>query len=107
MPRESSYTASEAARALGITLDTLRRWAREGRIRTRRDKANRRVVPAAEIDRLRATAEPAVPSARNNFRGAARDVQIYAPLGPVETEVTQPARVIALFTRESAPHLAL
>jgi molybdopterin-binding protein len=38
------YTAREAAQALGISLDTLRRWDREGRIRTRRDAANRRVV---------------------------------------------------------------
>ena len=46
------YSASEAARALGISLDTLRRWDRDGRIRTQRDRANRRLVPAAEIDRL-------------------------------------------------------
>ncbi|MGH3045921.1 MAG: MerR family DNA-binding transcriptional regulator, partial [Gaiellaceae bacterium] len=42
MPRRS-YSAGEAARILGISLDTLRRWDRQGRIRTRRDTANRRV----------------------------------------------------------------
>ena len=47
------YSAREAADALGISLDTLRRWDRDGRIRTRRDSANRRVVPAREIARLR------------------------------------------------------
>ena len=52
MPREY-YTASEAARALGISLDTLRRWDRDGRIKTRRDAGNRRIVSAKEIDRLR------------------------------------------------------
>src|ERR671926_13970 len=52
MPKQT-YTAAEAARALGISLDTLRRWDREGRIRTRRDRSNRRLVPASEIDRLR------------------------------------------------------
>ena len=41
------YTAAEAARALGISLDTLRRWDRAGRIQTERDAANRRLVPAA------------------------------------------------------------
>ena len=45
--------AAEAARALGISLDTLRRWDRAGRIRVERDSANRRVVPSSEIERLR------------------------------------------------------
>ncbi len=52
MPKES-YTATEAARELGISVDTLRRWDREGRIRTERDRANRRLVAREEIDRLR------------------------------------------------------
>jgi molybdopterin-binding protein len=102
-----SYTASEAARALGISLDTLRRWDREGRIRTKRDKANRRVVPAAEIDRLRGTSEPAVLSARNHFRGIVRDVQLDGLLARVEIEVTEPSRVVAIITRESAEELGL
>ena len=50
-----SYSASEAARALGISLDTLRRWDRQGRIRVERDTANRRTVPADEIERLYAS----------------------------------------------------
>ena len=107
MPRRTTYTASEAARALGISLDTLRRWDREGRIRTRRDKANRRVVPAAEIDRLRGTAEPPVLSARNHFRGIVQDVQLDGLLARVEIEVTEPSRVVAIITRESAAELGL
>ncbi len=107
MPRRSDYTASEAARALGISLDTLRRWDREGRIRTRRDRANRRVVPAAEIDRLRGADEPPVLSARNHFRGIVRDVQLDGLLARVEIEVTEPARVVAIITRESAEELGL
>jgi len=107
MPRQTDYTASEAARALGISLDTLRRWDREGRIRVRRDKANRRVVPAAEIERLRGTAEPPVLSARNHFRGVVRDVQLDGLLARIEIEVTEPARVVAIITRESAEELDL
>jgi molybdopterin-binding protein len=107
MPRQAAYTASEAARALGISLDTLRRWDREGRIHTRRDRANRRVVPAAEIDRLRGTADPPVMSARNHFRGVIRDVQVDGLLARVEIEVTEPARVVAIITRESAEELEL
>jgi excisionase family DNA binding protein len=37
------YSAREAAQALGISLDTLRRWDRDGRIKTKRDAGNRRV----------------------------------------------------------------
>src|SRR5205809_179340 len=54
MPRRD-HTIGEAARLLGVSVDTVRRWDRAGRIRTRRDPANRRLVPAAEIDRLRAS----------------------------------------------------
>src|SRR2546421_6869073 len=70
-----TYTASEAARALGISLDTLRRWDRQGRIRVRRDAANRRVVPAKEVERLRAR-EPQGLSARNRFPGVVQSVRV-------------------------------
>src|SRR5919202_1520347 len=43
----------EAAAALGVSIDTLRRWERSGQIEMRRDHANRRVVPESEIRRLR------------------------------------------------------
>ena len=57
MPKQRHYTAAEAARALGISLDTLRRSNRAGRIRTQRDDGNRR-LSAEEVERLRG-AEPA------------------------------------------------
>src|SRR6266545_3762779 len=73
MPRQS-YSAGEAAKLLGVSLDTLRRWDRQGRIKTRRDRANRRLVPASEIDRLRRRAQPADLSARNRLAGVVREV---------------------------------
>jgi molybdopterin-binding protein len=100
------YTASEAARALGISLDTLRRWDREGRIQVERDGANRRVVPAEEIDRIRGSDGHAL-SARNRFRGVVHSVQVEGLLARVEIEVTEPARVVAIITRESAEELDL
>ena len=105
MSRET-YTASEAARALGISLDTLRRWDREGRIQVDRDSGNRRVVPAGEVDRLRG-AEAHALSARNRFRGVVQSVQVEGLLARVEIEVTEAARVVAIITRESAEELAL
>ena len=71
MPRQS-YTAAEAARALGISLDTLRRWDREGKLRVERDTANRRVVPRAEVERLRGQSGGERLTARNRLRGIVR-----------------------------------
>jgi|SRR5688572_22870221 molybdopterin-binding protein len=100
------YTASEAARALGISLDTLRRWDKGGRIRTERDAANRRLVPASEVERLRGKADDEL-SARNRFRGVVRSVEVDGFLARVEIDVTEPARVVAIITREAVEELGL
>ncbi len=100
------YTASEAARALGISLDTLRRWDKGGRIRTERDAANRRLVPASEVERLRGKADDEL-SARNRFRGVVRSVEVEGFLARVEIDVTEPARVVAIITREAVDDLGL
>jgi molybdopterin-binding protein len=106
MPKQL-LTAAEAARALGISLDTLRRWDRAGKIRVERDSANRRAVPAAEVERLRGRTGPDELSARNRFRGVVRSVDVDGLLARVEIDVTEPARVVAIITRESAEELAL
>lgn len=98
--------AGEAARRLGISLDTLRRWDREGRIRTERDRANRRVVPVAELERLRGGAGGEALSARNRFRGVVRAVQVEGLLAQVEIEAG-PFRVVSIVTREAAEELGL
>lgn len=99
--------ASDAARQLGISLDTLRRWDRQGRIRTERDRRNRRLVPASEIDRLRGGPEKHDLSARNRFRGRIREVRIEGLLAQVELDVHEPTRVVAVITREAAEELDL
>ena len=81
-------SAAEAARALGISLDTLRRWDRAGRIRVERDAANRRRVPVSEIERLRGPAGSEQLSARNHFRGVVRSVEVDGLLARVEIDVT-------------------
>ena len=106
MPKRN-LSAAEAARALGISLDTLRRWDRAGKIRVERDAANRRVVPASEIARLRGGGASEQSSARNRFRGVVRAVTIEGLLAQVEIDVTEPARVVAIITRESAERLGL
>jgi len=106
MPKQN-LTAAEAARALGISLDTLRRWDRAGKIRVERDAANRRVVSASEVERLRGGEGSDQFSARNRFRGVVRSVAIEGLLAQIEIDVTEPARVVAIITRESAEQLAL
>ena len=106
MPRET-YSASEAAQRLGISLDTLRRWDRDGRIRVERDSRNRRVVPASEIERLRADARAHGISARNRFVGTVTEVKKEGLMAQVELVVTEPARIVALVTRDAVEELGL
>jgi molybdopterin-binding protein len=98
--------AGDAARALGISLDTLRRWDKQGRIRTERDAANRRVVPVKEIERLRG-AQGHTLSARNRVRGVVQKVTVEGLLAEVEIEATERSRFVAVITRESAEALGL
>ena len=106
MSQEHVLTASEAARALGISLDTLRRWDRSGRIRTERDAANKRLVPESEVRRLQGRTTDEL-SARNRFRGVVRTVEVEGFLARVELDVTEPARVVAIITREAVEELSL
>ena len=101
------YTASEAARELGISLDTLRRWDKEGRIATSRDHGNRRLVSGEEIERLRGSNGSGGLSARNRLRGVVSDVKVDGLLAQVEIQVTGPAHVIAVVTRDSIEELGL
>jgi molybdopterin-binding protein len=106
MPRQN-LSAAEAARALGISVDTLRRWDRTGKLRVERDAANRRVVPASEVERLRGPVGDETLSARNRFRGIVRSVEVDGLIARVEIDVTEPARVVAIVTRESVEELGL
>jgi molybdopterin-binding protein len=89
--RQQLLPAGEAARRLGISLDTLRRWDRDG--------------PLAEVERLRAR-EPHELSARNRFRGVVREVKVEGLLAQVELEAG-PFRVVAVVTREAVEELDL
>ena len=103
---KTAYTAQEAAQALGISIDTLRRWDRDGRIRTTRDKANRRLVSAKEVARLRGDDGTHL-SARNRFHGTVREVKYDGLLAQVEILVTEPVRVVAIVTRDAVEELGL
>jgi molybdopterin-binding protein len=101
---------SEAARAIGVSQDTLRRWDRAGKIRTRRDSANRRRVLRAEVERLaghpaRHRAGDSL-SARNRFAGVVRSVEVDGVMALVEIEAG-PFLVTAAVTRDAVDELRL
>ena len=80
----------DAARALDVSPDTLRRWERAGKLRTTRDTANRRRVTRREIERLarrpvRHRAGDRL-SARNRFPGVVRSVEVDGVMALVEIE---------------------
>jgi molybdopterin-binding protein len=106
MPKQE-YTASEAAAALGISVDTLRRWDRSGRIKVTRDRSNRRVVSAKELDRLRGDGQGTHISARNRFRATVTDVQVDGLMAQVELVVADPVRLVAIVTRDAVEELGL
>jgi molybdopterin-binding protein len=100
----------EAARAIGVSPDTLRRWDRSGKLRTTRDERNRRLVPPSEVRRLsarprrRPTRDPL--SARNRFPGVVRSVEVGGVMALVEIEAG-PFRVTAAVTRDAVEELGL
>ena len=108
MPRDLSL--GEAATALGVSVDTLRRWDRSGRIITKRDERNRRLVPASEIRRLTERPERhrtgTERSARNRFAGVVRSVEADGVMALVELEAG-PFLVTAAITRDSIEELGL
>jgi molybdopterin-binding protein len=103
---QATYTASEAARALGISLDTLRRWDRQGRIRVGRDAAYRRLVPAKDIELLRLHERQGL-SALNRFPGVVRSVQVDGLLAQVRIAVDEPVEITAIVTADAIDDLGL
>src|SRR5215208_4872942 len=95
MPRTVSM--GEAAKTLGVSVDTLRRWDRAGKLRTQRDERNRRRVTVTEVDRL---------SARNRFQGVVRSVEADGVMALVEIEAG-PHRITAAVTRDAVEELGL
>lgn len=109
-PSDDGLLLGDAARAIGVSADTLRRWERAGKLRTHRDNANRRRVSRAEAERLagrphRHRAGDQL-SARNRFPGVVRSVEIDGVMALVEIEAG-PHRITAAVTRDAVEELGL
>ena len=110
MARDEGLLLGDAARAIGVSQDTLRRWDRAGKMRTQRDSANRRRVPHDEVERLaghpdRHTVGDGL-SARNRFPGVVRSVEVDGVMALVEIEAG-PHLVTAAVTRDAVEELGL
>jgi molybdopterin-binding protein len=107
---DSGLLLGDAARAIGVSADTLRRWERAGRLKTTRDAANRRRVSRAEVERLSERPERHATgdrlSARNRFPGVVTSVETDGVMALVEIEAG-PHRITAAVTRDAVEELGL
>jgi len=105
-----SYRIGEAAELLGVRVETLRRWGRDGKLAMDRTPGGQRIVPAAEVARLMAERRErrsiAAASRRNAFPGVITRVVKDRVTASVEIQAG-PHRVLALITREAADEMGL
>ncbi len=110
MGHDPGLLIGDAAQAIGVSPDTLRRWERSGKLRTDRDSANRRRVPRSEVERLANRPERHragdTLSARNRFPGVIRSVEMDGVMALVEIEAG-PHLVTAAVTRDAVEELGL
>ncbi|MGH9044966.1 MAG: TOBE domain-containing protein [Acidimicrobiales bacterium] len=107
------YRIGQAAELLGVSPDTIRRWADSGQVKVVRTKGGRRHVDGADLARFALeqarSAEPGpvrAQSARNRFPGIVTKVERDKLVAQVEVQ-SGPNRFVSLITREAADELAL
>jgi molybdopterin-binding protein len=111
-----TFRIKEAAGLLGVSDDTLRRWADGGRVETTTDAAGRRAVDGVALARLAQDLAEATDhgegstvvarSTRNRFAGLVTRVVRDTVMAQVEIQAG-PYRVVSLLSREAADELGL
>ncbi len=107
----SEFRVSEAAQVLGVSDDTVRRWADAGRLRLVRGASGRLAVEGADLAALARelageAARAGTTSARNRMPGIVTKVTRDTVMAQVEIQAG-PFRVVALISREAADELGL
>ena len=106
----SNHRPGRVAEILGVSVDTVRRWADEGRLETVRTEGGQRLIDGASVARLLTAARPddgARPqSARNRFPGIVTRIERDGLAAVVEIQAG-PHRVVSMITREAADDLGL
>jgi molybdopterin-binding protein len=96
-----------AAAILGVSVDTLRRWEDEGRVRFTRTAGGHRLIDSDELRRvLRDRQNPTGLSARNQLEGTVVAVTRDGIMAQVEL-ACGPYRIVSVITREAADELDL
>ena len=108
-----SVRIGEAAEMLGTSVETVRRWERDGRIHLTRSAAGQRLVPLEEVRRLLADRRRAggdrpivAQSARNRFAGIVTRIEQDRVAAVVEVQAG-PHRLVSLMTAEAVDELGL
>lgn len=107
-----SYRLGQAARVLGVSVDTIRRHADSGKLKSTRTAGQQRLVDGVRLAKLAETIEPElgeggqVSSARNHMLGIVTRVVKDKVAAQVELRCG-PYRVVSLLTRESVDSLKL
>ena len=109
--KDDMVRIGRAAEMLGVSIDTLRRWEADGRLRTTRSAGGQRTVALAELARVRARTSrrerPIVAqSARNRFAGVITRVERDRVAAVVEVQAG-PHRLVSLLTAEAVDDLRL
>ena len=105
-----TYRIGEAAEMLGVRVETLRRWERDGKLTTTRTSGGQRMVAASEIARLlseqRRRTKVTGGSVRNRMPGIVTEVKRDEVAATVEI-LAGPHRLLALITREAVDEMGL
>jgi molybdopterin-binding protein len=109
----SRLRVGQAAEMLGVSVETLRRWETEGRLRMARSDGGQRLIEIDEVSRLlderrkASTDRPIVAqSARNRFPGVVTRVERDGVAAVVEV-IAGPHRLVSLMTAEAVEELDL
>jgi molybdopterin-binding protein len=95
-----------AAQALGVSVDTLRRWERDGRVTFER-RGGQRFLHAGDLaELLRARGPGGRTSARNRMTGTVLAVEMDGVMAKIDL-ACGPYRIVSLMSREAAEELGL
>ncbi|MGO1539163.1 MAG: TOBE domain-containing protein [Leucobacter sp.] len=107
------FRINEAARLVGVSDDTVRRWVKDGVLEASHDDAGVQVVAGNSLaERVKQLApgaggdDPVMRSARNRFTGIVTNVEMEGLVAVVELQAG-PNRVVSLMTAEACEELSL
>ncbi|GAB3168082.1 TOBE domain-containing protein [Streptomyces incanus] len=109
-----AYTIGQAARLLGVSPDTARRWADAGRVATHRDEGGKRLIDGKDLAAFSVELaqsgsgeeDASFTSVRNAFPGIVTAIKLGDVAAQVEIQAG-PHRLVSLLTREAVEELGL